>query len=149
MIKQLVYTSVATERMPKSKLYKILVQARGNNRLAGITGLLVFVDGMFLQVLEGEADSVAQILQKINADPRHKDIKVIYQGDTDQRTFSSWQMAYVNPSAKELATWAGLRDTTTLRTTLDALEKEPDRMSSVLLELLNAIPGSDLNLPVN
>ena len=64
MLTQLVYKSVATERMPKSKLYKILVQARGNNKLAEITGLLVFVDGTFLQVLEGAPDAVAKIDRK-------------------------------------------------------------------------------------
>lgn len=145
MLTQLVYKSVATERMPKSKLYKILVQARGNNKLEGITGLLVFVDGTFLQVLEGAPEAVSKILRTITADPRHKDIKVIYKASVEQRTFPSWQMAYVSPSAKELATWAGLRDTTTVQATLDFLEKEPNRISAVLLELLKAIPEGDLN----
>lgn len=145
MLTQLVYKSVATERMPKSKLYKILVQARGNNRLAEITGLLVFVDGTFLQVLEGAPEAVAKILKKITADPRHKDIKVIYEASVEERTFPAWQMAYASPSAKELATWAGLRDTTTVQATLSFLEKEPNRVSAVLLELLKAIPESAMN----
>ncbi len=145
MITQLVYKSTATEQMPKSKLYKILVQARGNNKLADITGLLVFVDGIFLQVLEGAPDKVVKIFEKISGDTRHKDVKIIYEGIVDERTFSSWRMAYVNPSAKELATWAGLRDTTTVEATLAFLEKDPTSLSAVVRELLGAIPEGDMN----
>lgn len=144
MLTQLVYTSVATERMPKSKLYKILVQARGNNKLLDVTGLLVFVDGTFLQVLEGKPEVVSSLLKKITADRRHKDVKVIFETGIEQRTFASWQMAYVSPSARELATWAGLRNTTTVEATLAALEEEPSRVPAVLLELLRAIPEHDL-----
>ena len=145
MITQLVYKSMATEKMPKSKLYKILFQARGNNKLADITGLLVFVDGVFLQVLEGAPDNVVKIFEKISGDTRHKDVKIIYEGIVDERTFSSWRMAYVNPSAKELATWAGLRDTTTVEATLAFLEKDPTSLSAVVRELLGAIPEGDMN----
>lgn len=145
MLTQLVYRSVASEPMPKSKLYKILVQARGNNKPAGVTGLLVFVDDTFLQVLEGEPQAVAKLLKTIAADPRHKDISVLYEAEVEQRTFPSWQMAYASPSASELATWAGLRSTTTVAATLDTLKDEPSRLSGVLQELLGAIPADDMN----
>jgi hypothetical protein len=145
VLTQLVYKSVATERMPKSKLYKILVQARAKNKMAGITGLLVFVDGNFLQVLEGAPEAVAKLLKTISADPRHKDVSVIFEASVEQRTFPSWQMAYVSPSARELANWAGLRDTTTVESTLAALENQPSRLSTVLRELLGAIPADDMN----
>ena len=144
MLIQSVYSSVATEPMPKSKLYKILVEARVNNKLSDVTGLLVFVDGKFLQVLEVEQDVVSSLLDKISKDRRHKDLKVVYKANIEQRTFASWQMAYVSLSPKELAAWAGLRNTTTLETTLATLESEPNRFPSVLRELLNAIPNNDL-----
>ena len=144
MLVQLVYSSLATEPMPKSKLYKILVQARGNNKRADVTGLLVFVDGKFLQVLEGEADLVSQVLKKIAADTRHKDMKVISEKSIQQRTFASWQMAYASPSARELAAWAGLRDTTTIDGTLASLEQDPNRVSDILTKLLGAISDDAL-----
>jgi hypothetical protein len=144
MLVQLVYSSLATEPMPKSKLYKILVQARGNNKRADVTGLLVFVDGKFLQVLEGEADLVSQVLRKIAVDTRHKDMKVISEKSIQQRTFASWQMAYASPSARELAAWAGLRDTTTIDGTLASLEQDPNRVSDILTKLLGAISDDAL-----
>jgi len=145
VLTQLVYSSAATEPMPKSKLYKILFDARVNNKLLDITGLLVYVDGLFLQALEGNPESVSSLYKKISSDSRHKNVKVISETAVEQRTFQSWQMAYVSPSAKELATWTGLRNTTTVEATLAALEKEPDRVAAVLLELLRAIPKSDLS----
>ena len=144
VLMQLVYSSVATEPMPKSKLYKILVHARVNNKLSDVTGLLVFVEGTFLQVLEGKPEVIASILEKISDDHRHKNINILYKTNIEQRTFPSWQMAYVSPSPKELAAWTGLRNTTTLETTLATLEREPNRFQSVLLKLLQAIRENDL-----
>ena len=144
MLIQSVYTSAAIQPMPKSKLYKILWDSRVRNKLADVTGLLVYVDGKFLQVLEGEDAVVSTLLEKISKDLRHNDVKVVYKAVIEKRTFNAWQMAYVSPSPKELATWAGLSNTTTLETTLKALESEPSRFPSVLSKLWLAIPAKDL-----
>ena len=144
MLIQSVYTSAAMQPMPKSKLYKILVDSRVNNKLADITGLLVYVDGNFLQVLEGEQEAVTALLEKISKDRRHKDVKVVYKTSIENRTFNSWQMAYISPSPRELATWAGLKNTTTLESTFETLEREPNRFPSVLSKLLLEIPEKDL-----
>ena len=130
--------------MPKSKLYKILVDSRVNNKLADVTGLLVYVDGRFLQVLEGEQEVISALLEKISKDRRHKDVQVVYKTGIERRTFNAWLMAYVSPSPKELATWAGLSNTTTLDSTLKTLESEPNRFPSMLSKLLLAIPEKDL-----
>ncbi|MFZ9154310.1 MAG: BLUF domain-containing protein [Polynucleobacter sp.] len=144
MLIQSVYTSAAMQPMPKSKLYKILVDSRVNNKLADVTGLLVYVDGNFLQVLEGEQEVVTALLEKISKDRRHKDVKVVYKTSIENRTFNSWQMAYISPSPRELATWAGLKNTTTLESTFETLEREPNRFPSVLSKLLLEIPEKDL-----
>ena len=145
MLIQSVYTSAAIQPMPKSKLYKILVDSRVSNKLVDVTGLLVYVDGTFLQLLEGEQEIVSNLLDKISKDPRHTDVKVVYKTGVERRTFNDWQMAYVIPSPKELATWAGLSNTTTLESTLKTLEIEPNKFPSVLSKLLLAIPEKDLS----
>jgi len=124
--------------MPKSKLYKILVQARSANDKKDVTGLLVFCDGVFLQIIEGEREIVVDLMKKIEDDPRHKDIKVISDIDVNARTFSAWRMAYVTPSPRELANWAGLHSTTTVEDTLAALQRDNRRVPSVLDQLLHA-----------
>ena len=143
---QSIYSSVATGPMPKSKLYEILAQARVNNKLSNVTGLLVFVEGIFLQVLEGKPEEVSHILEKIAGDSRHKDVKVLSTKNIEQRTFPSWQMAYASASPKELATWAGLKNTTTLETVLATLGREPNRLPSVLVKLLQAISENHLEI---
>lgn len=139
MLHQLVYSSVASESMPKSKLYKILHGARTANAIAGVTGLLVFAEGKFLQVLEGPKDTVSALMQKISADHRHENVQVIAEGAIDVRMFPSWEMAYVSTNARELATWAGLRNTTTIDETLARLTADPTRVPDVLQHLLGAI----------
>ena len=101
-------------------------------------GLLVFVDSVFLQILEGEREVVTALMKKIDSDPRHKGVKIISDSDISARTFAAWSMAYVSPSAKELATWAGLRNTTTVEATLGMLQSEPGRVPAVLSSLLTA-----------
>lgn len=139
---QLIYSSVATEKMPKSKLYKILMVARSRNASLDVTGLLVFINGVFLQILEGERDVVCALMKKISSDPRHSNVKVFQEADVEQRTFSSWRMAYVTPSVKELATWAGLRSTTTLESTLEMLHSDPNHVSDLMAKLLEAIQNT-------
>lgn len=139
MLIQLIYSSVATERMPKSKLYKILLAARSGNASLDVTGLLVFVNGVFLQILEGERDVLSTLMKKISSDPRHSNVKVLREIDVDQRTFPSWRMAYVTPSTKDLASWAGLRSTTTVEATLEMLHSDPSRIPGVVIRLLEVI----------
>ena len=139
---QLIYSSVATEKMPKSKLYKILLVARSRNEISDVTGLLMFINGVFLQILEGERDVVCTLMKKISSDPRHSNVKVFREADVEQRTFSSWRMAYVTPSAQELATWAGLKSTTTLETTLEMLHGDPNHVNGLMAKLLETIPNT-------
>jgi hypothetical protein len=125
--------------MPKSKLYKILHGARAANAIADVTGLLVFAEGKFLQVLEGPKSTVRSLMQKISADRRHANLQIISEGAINARIFPSWEMAYASTNARELATWAGLRNTTTVDETLARLTADPTRVPDVLQHLLGAI----------
>lgn len=146
MLIQLIYSSWATENMTKSKLYRILVQARPRNASADLTGLLIFVDGVFLQILEGERDAVTTLMRKISCDPRHQDLKVILESDIQQRSFPSWEMAYASPSSEEFAAWAGVSGLTTLRETLETLQGEPHRISDFLSRCQEFIKNAAIGL---
>jgi len=143
---QLVYVSKATEPMPKSKLYKILVVARGNNSRLDVTGLLVFVEGLFFQILEGDRAVVTNLMNKIASDKRHADVRIIHEVDTEQRTFPAWRMAYVAPNAQDFATWSGLRNTTSLEETLTFLKSNPNRVPEITLKLLEMIRQGEPDL---
>lgn len=132
MLYQVIYSSVASAVMPKSKLYRILTEARSSNQRNEITGVLVFAEGRFLQVVEGEKESVANIMMRISLDPRHEDVRILHEGIIESRSFPNWLMAYLTSNAKELANWAGLRNTATLEEVLTELQSSPSGQAELL-----------------
>ena len=134
--RQIVYSSLANKKMLKSDLYVILRQARLNNEQSGVTGILIFSDGYFFQVLEGEENIIADLYKKIFTDDRHSDIKLLLEEKLEKRSFPNWGMAYATPSVREMANWAGLRNAFTLDDTLNILRSEKDRVRNLLLKLV-------------
>lgn len=120
-------------------LAEMLAESRIRNRGRGITGVLVFVEGVFLQILEGEKDVVLNLMETIKRDPRHHGIKVYRERETDERAFASWSMAYLSPSAEEVSRWAELEGTTTMATVLASLDSEPGRLPGMVVNILKAI----------
>lgn len=88
------YTSSASTPFSDGDLATLLMNSRATNRRQGLTGLLLHRDGRFLQVLEGEADSVRQRYARIAADPRHGDLVRVVEEDLTERRFPDWSMAY-------------------------------------------------------
>lgn len=92
---RLIYVSAARGEVTPEQLDSILAVARKNNERAGVTGLLLFHDGSFFQVLEGPKDAVVRIFSAIESDPRHSRIIILQASDTDIRAFPRWAMGYV------------------------------------------------------
>ncbi len=136
---RLIYSSEATGDMPMPELEKMLAQSRARNTMRDITGVLVFVDGVFMQILEGSREAVLALLERLKADTRHRDLKVFHEEDIAERTFGSWRMAFVSPSAEEMAAWAGLDGATTVEETLETLRKDPGRIPKVVFHLLEVV----------
>jgi hypothetical protein len=94
---QIVYTSTATEHLSSADLNKLLLGARHRNKTLGVSGMLVFHGGTFLQALEGEKRAVNEIFASILTDPRHSDIEVLHRGPGfDQRVFGDWSMGFAD-----------------------------------------------------
>jgi hypothetical protein len=136
---RLIYSSAAAPDLDMKDLEQMLEESRVRNKARGITGVLVFVDGVFLQILEGEKDTVLALLKTIARDPRHTNLKVFHEQDTDARAFASWSMAYLSPSAEEVSRWAQLDGATTIDNVLASLESEPRRLSGMVVNMIKAI----------
>jgi hypothetical protein len=94
---QIVYTSTASEDFANADLKKLLLGARTRNKALGVSGMLVFHDGTFLQALEGEKRAVNEIFASILSDRRHHDIDVLHRGPGfDQRVFGDWSMGFAD-----------------------------------------------------
>lgn len=72
------------------------------NTRAGITGLLLFQAGAFMQVLEGEKAALVELFEKISHDPRHHHIIRLIQGPIRERNFPNSAMAFRDLDSPEL-----------------------------------------------
>lgn len=93
---RVVYCSKASSDLGPADIEQILNSARRNNKKNHITGLLVFDNQYFLQVLEGERQQVSELVTKISTDQRHQKFCFISVSTICLREFSHWSMAYVS-----------------------------------------------------
>lgn len=93
-MKRLVYTSKARRQMSENDINRILSVSRINNSLYGVTGMLLYRDGTFLQVLEGKGADLSETYARIRRDKRHYDCKLLMEEGIVQRAFQGWEMAY-------------------------------------------------------
>lgn len=97
---QIVYQSTANQPFSCEELRRLLTYARTNNEKHNITGLLLYNENEFLQVLEGERHQLQRIFEQIEADPRHGRIRLLANGPVDCPTFPSWRMGFVSNCAE-------------------------------------------------
>ncbi len=105
---QLLYVSHAHRSLSEIELLQILKQARVNNTAKGVTGLLIYYDGSFLQLLEGEQQAVQQTYDIIAKDMRHSRINIIGTQEVEERSFADWSMGFENFNAEKLPDLEGV-----------------------------------------
>ncbi len=93
---QLLYRSKAKEGLTSEDLVSILKASRKNNSMDGISGILIYRQGYFLQILEGPEEKVVERYTIINKDPRHTDIKILAREKKFPRIFTDWSMGYLD-----------------------------------------------------
>src|SRR4051812_34049510 len=99
----LIYISAAAKLFTDAELKALLIKCRDNNKRNNITGVLLYSEGTFLQVLEGEEDIVGSTFRKIEGDPRHTSIIKLVEENQDERVFPEWSMAFKTVSAADFA----------------------------------------------
>lgn len=99
MVFQTIYVSSAAFELSRDDVYEILETSRLNNSAAGLTGMLLYHDGNFIQVLEGERKNVLSTLSRIERDTRHRGVIRLIERDIDEREFGSWSMGFVSSDA--------------------------------------------------
>ena len=97
----LVYLSDLVDRK-ESVLADILQSAVRHNQHDGVTGMLLYAEGNFLQVMEGEPGTVQATFERIRKDPRHRNVTVLLEEALDQRHFSQWSMGYKQLRAEDV-----------------------------------------------
>ena len=96
MLVRLMYASRAADSVDQEALASILKKSTANNPGVGVTGVLCFSGGIFLQVLEGGRSPVSALYNRIANDPRHHDVVLLSYEEVGERSFASWSMGQVN-----------------------------------------------------
>ena len=98
MLVRLMYASRAADSVDQEALLAILRKSKAENAANGITGVLCFSGGIFLQLLEGGRQQVNTLYNRIAADKRHLDVGLPSYEGTGERRFAGWSMGQVNLS---------------------------------------------------
>jgi hypothetical protein len=97
MLVRLLYCSRAVDASAEA-VEAILREARDHNPACGITGILCYGDGVFLQCMEGGRMEVSELFATIQKDKRHKDVALLHFEEILERRFGGWSMGQVNIS---------------------------------------------------
>ena len=95
MLVRLLYASRAVDSSADA-IAGILSQSRQYNPTSGITGILCYGGGIFLQAIEGGRSAVSELYGHIQKDPRHKDVVLLDFEEISERRFGGWTMGTVN-----------------------------------------------------
>ena len=95
MLVRLLYASRAVDKNPEA-IEAILVQSRQFNPASGITGILCYGGGIFLQAIEGGRNAISELYGHIQKDARHKDVVLLHYEEISERRFGGWTMGQVN-----------------------------------------------------
>ncbi len=96
MLVRLMYVSTAVPAVDHEELLAILRKSKANNPSQGVTGVLCFSEGIFLQVLEGGRGAVNRLYNKIASDNRHTQVELLSYEEIGERRFAGWSMGQVN-----------------------------------------------------
>ena len=105
---QITYLSAATRAMSQDDLEDILKTARENNARLGITGMLLYGNKTFIQILEGEEDVVHKLVKTIKRDPRHTNFQIVKQKPIERHEYADWSMGFKRVSGEDFEAVKGL-----------------------------------------
>lgn len=129
----LVYVSAAVIPFSNVQLIELLQKSRENNEGLGITGMLLYKEGNFMQVLEGEEDSVLSLKARIAADSRHRGMAILRAGAIRHREFSDWSMGFSNLNSPDVLSIPGYSRFLSTPLTRDAFADHPAASKELLL----------------
>lgn len=129
----LIYVSSAVRAFSEEELADLLSTSRENNARLSVTGMLLYKDGNFMQVLEGEEGRVRSLYAKIARDPRHSGEIVLQQGYSEERDFPEWTMGFQNLDSPETSSTPGYSEFMNVPLTGKEFSENPSRSQKLLL----------------
>ncbi|MGB3466211.1 MAG: BLUF domain-containing protein [Cyclobacteriaceae bacterium] len=92
----LIYMSQAVKPMSVQELTRIITYSRTHNESKDITGVLLYLNDKFFQILEGDSVEVTGLYSRIQQDKRHHSVTLLLSDTVDERIFNNWSMGFVD-----------------------------------------------------
>jgi Sensors of blue-light using FAD len=124
-IVQITYVSKASMEFGTADLLKLLIDSRNYNKDNDITGILIFENDKFLQVIEGSGDTTENLFQRIVKDGRHHDVNLIASKEVARHEFPKWTMAFAGAGSLARYSFRGFKpiiDSSDQSNTTDVLD---------------------------
>lgn len=135
----LTYVSTATQTLTKRDFVALLAQCRESNARNGITGMLLYKDGNFMQMLEGPPAVLKRRFLAIRLDHRHDSVVTLDEQVTEARRFSEWSMAFWNLNTINPDSIPGYADFADIPLIAPEFKSEPARAYELMLVLRNSL----------
>jgi hypothetical protein len=129
----LVYVSSAVTPFSGSELVDLLKKSHEKNATLGITGMLLYKDGNFMQVLEGEEEVVRTLYTRIAGDPRHRGLHTLLQRPLAERQFPDWSMGFRDLNAADALSIPGYSEFLNAPLTGEEFASNPTRCQKFLM----------------
>lgn len=107
---QIIYLSSSREYLSPEQINELLTKSRENNLKNNITGVLLYFDRDFLQVLEGPKVAVLELFEKIIKDERHTGIITVFNKKITEKHFPEWNMGFAYTDYEKLRTLSGFEN---------------------------------------
>ncbi len=135
MLRHIAYVSLSLSPLDTGLLSDILQISQRNNLRDNITGVLMFHNMLFFQVLEGDDSSVERCYARIVQDPRHTNVSLMLDDEAQSRTFPNWAMAYAGPDEVGHYTGNAIKSLADLKSGKDATAGS----NSLAFDLANSV----------
>lgn len=132
-MKRLIYISTATRPMSGDDIMDLLNVARSKNLENSITGMLLYREQHFLQVIEGPEANILELKDKIYSDDRHTDVMTLSFDSIKEREFAEWEMGFENFEEVKKKNPEGINQFLSEEYSLDSCKHD----ASITLKLLN------------
>lgn len=134
MLSQLVYVSNRRSTCTSEEIEKILASCKKNNPPLNITGVLLYSDTKFIQLVEGDAKVITTLYDKIKLDSRHNSPLMLSYGPIKERSFPSWHMGSKKLAANDVdfKTDISAEDKAVFNNLLNGVEADGQRILNIL-----------------
>jgi len=122
--------------MSDDNLKELLRKSRLKNETLNITGMLLYLDPFFIQILEGEEAIVNESFNTIRQDSRHQKVKIIFKKPIEERIFPDWTMGFNKISDEKVEEVEGFSDFLQ-RPTSDFFSDSPNEIEKMLEKFLD------------